>query len=53
VAEEDREAAEPKPDGPYQYKDFRFRLEEPAAQQQEDISSLLSPLRSRIREGNR
>jgi len=39
-------------DGPYQYKDFRFRLEE-SAPKSEDISPLLSPLRSRFREGGR
>ncbi|MEW5774784.1 MAG: flagellar motor protein MotB [Thermodesulfobacteriota bacterium] len=44
--------AEPREEGPYQYKDFRFRLEE-SAPQREDISPLLSPLRSRIREGKR
>lgn len=43
---------EAREDGPYQYKDFRFRLEE-SAPGREDVSPLLSPLRSRIREGGR
>lgn len=44
--------AEERKEGPYQYKDFRFRLEE-SAPQSEDISPLLSPLRNRFREGSR
>jgi len=44
--------AEPRDQGPYQYKDFRFRLEE-SAPQREDISPLLSPMRSRLRDGGR
>lgn len=44
--------AETREEGPYQYKDFRFRLEE-SAPQREDISPYLSPLRNRFREGSR
>lgn len=44
--------AETREDGPYQYKDFRFRLEE-SAPQREDVSPYLSPLRNRFQEEGR
>lgn len=44
--------AEAPRDEPYQYKDFRFRLEE-SAPQREDISPLLSPMRNMLRDGGR
>jgi chemotaxis protein MotB len=39
-------------EGPYQYKDFRFHLEE-AAPKREDVTTFLSPLRRSFREGGR